>query len=116
MKVILNPITIIKITDLVHSTVEKMTKNCGISSSPLYWVDGILFYTIEYDHKDLILESSKGTLYIDSVFYAESPFIEESKFCGFATDVIDVSGYATFEGLVKGIKEGIQWLVIYQLK
>ncbi len=108
INVILNPITIIKITDLVHSTVEKLTKVCAISSSPLFWVDGILFYTIDYDHKDLILEATKGTYYLDTVCYAESKFIEESKYCGYATDVIDVSGYATFEGLVKAIKEGMQ--------
>ncbi len=108
MKVSLNPITIIKITDLVHSTVEKITRTRAIDSMPLLWVDGILFYTIDYDHKDLILEATKGTYYLDTVCYAESPLIESSKFNGWNVDVVDVTGFTTFEGLVKAIKEGLQ--------
>ncbi len=108
MKVILNPITIIKITDLIHSTVEKITRTRAIDSMPLLWVDGILFYTIDYDHKDLILEATKGTYYLDTVCYAESPLIESSKFNGWNVDVVDVTGFKTFEGLIKAIKEGLQ--------
>ncbi len=108
MKVILNPINTIKITDLVHSTVDNITKNRAIDSQPLFWVDGILFYTIDYDHKDLVLEATKGTYYLDTVCYAESPFIESSKFNGWNVDVVDVTGFTTFEGLVKVIKEGMQ--------
>ncbi len=75
---------------------------------PLLWVDGILFYTIDYDHKDLVLEATKGTYYLDTVCYAESPLIESSKFNGWNVDVVDVTGFKTFEGLVKAIKEGLQ--------
>ncbi len=108
INVILNPITIIKITDLVHSTVDNITKNRAIDSMPLFWVDGILFYTIDYDHKDLMLETTKGTYYLDTVCYAESPLIESSKFNGWNVDVVDVTGFNTFEGLIQAIKEGIQ--------
>ena len=104
INVILNPITIIKITDLVHSTVEKITRTRAIDSMPLLWVDGILFYTIDYDHKDLVLEATKGTYYLDTVCYAESPLIESSKFNGWNVDVIDVTGFTTFEGLIQIIK------------
>ena len=108
MKVTLNPITEVKITDLVHTTIENLTKNRALNQSPLLWVDGLLFFVVEYDHKDLVLEATKGTLYLDTVMYCESPYVEESKFCGYATDVLDVTGIKTLEGLVKAIKEGIK--------
>ncbi len=104
----MNPITEIKITDLVHTDIDTLTKNRAIHSQPLVWVDGILFYAIEFDNKELALESSKGTYYLDTVCYTESPFIESSKFNGWNVDVIDVTGNNTLEGLVQGIKEGLQ--------
>ena len=108
LKVILNPITEIKITDLFRTTIEIITKNRAINSQPLLWVDGILFYVIDYDHKELTLSASRGIYYLDTVCYTESPFIEESKFNGYAVDVLDCTGHKTFEGLAKAIKDGIQ--------
>lgn len=104
MKLTLNPITEIKITDLVKTTIENLTKNSAINSQPLLWVDGVLFFVLEYDNEELRLEASKGTLYLDTVMYAESPKIEHSKINGWNVDVLNVTGVKTFEGLIECMK------------
>ncbi len=108
MKVTVKDIQEIQITDLVHSTVQELTKNRAIASQPLMYCNGYLFFIIEYpETKELILDTIKsGILYYDTVVYCESPYVDSSKFNGWNVDCLDVSNVKTLVGMFEQIKEG----------
>ncbi len=82
---------------------------CSIGGSNALWINGICFFVIPYESEELTLQESKGILHLDTVLYAEcKERIEYSKIREFNIYVLDMTGHATFEGLVKAIKEGIQ--------
>jgi hypothetical protein len=108
LKVSLNPTTEIKITDLVHTTIYNITKIRAVSSEPLFWIDGVLFFTVHYENEELTQSASQGILYYDTVMYVESPKIESSKINGWNVDILDMTGNQTFQGMIQAIKGGIK--------
>ncbi len=105
MEVSLNPITEIKVTNLVKMDLPTLTKHQAIGDSHIFWIDGICFFPIGYESEELTLAESKGVLYLDSVLYAEcKERIEYSKIREFNIYVLDMTGHVTFEGLIKWIK------------
>ena len=108
MNVSLNPTTEIKITDLVKTTIYNITKIRAVSSEPLFWIDGILFFTVHYENEELTQSASQGILFLDTVMYVESPKIESSKINGWNVDVLDRTGNQTLHRMIQAIKEGIK--------
>ncbi len=109
MKVSLNPITEIKVTNLVKMDLQTLTKHQAIGDSHIFWIHGRCFFVIPFVSEELTIAVYIGILHIDTVLYAEcKERIEYSKIREFNIYVLDMTGHATFEGLVKGIKEGIQ--------
>ena len=105
LKVSLNPITEIKVSNLVKMDLPTLTKHQAIGDSNLFWIDGICFFPIGYESEELTLSESKGVLFLDTVFYAECPErIEYSKIREFNIYVNDMTGHATFEGLIGWVK------------
>ncbi len=105
MKVSLNPTTEIKVTNLVKMDLPTLTKHQAIGDSNIFWINGICFFVIPYESEELTLAESKGVLSLDTVLYAEcKERIEYSKIREFNIYVLDMTGHATFEGLIEWIK------------
>ncbi len=105
MKITINPITEIKVCNLVKMDLPTLTKHQAIGDSNIFWIDGICFFPIGYESEELTLEESKGVLFLDSVLYAEcKERIEYSKIREFNIYVLDMTGHDTFEGLIEWIK------------
>lgn len=105
MKVILNPIKEIYITNIVKSDIHRLTKQQAIRDKPLAWCSGILFSVDEIENDELVKKQSEGILYLESFAYTESEKIEVSKWNGYSIEVIDVTGHDTTEKLIKCIIE-----------
>ena len=105
MKVTLNPITEIKVSNLVKMDLSTLTKHQAIGDSHIFWIDGMCFFVIPFESEELTLQESKGVLSLDTVLYAEcKERIEYSKIREFNIYVLDMTGHTTFEGLTKWIK------------
>jgi len=93
LKVITNQINEIHITHLQKTTIENLTKMEAITQEPkLYWCNGYIFTIIQYDTNESFIQITKGNWYLESLIYCKSEKIEQSKFNGFAVDVIDSTG------------------------
>ena len=105
MKVTLNPITEIKVSNVVKMDLPTLTKHQAVGDSSLFWINGICFFPIPFENEELTLGETKGILYLDSILYANCPDkIEYSKIGEFNIYVLDMTGHDTFEGLIEWIK------------
>lgn len=103
MKVILNPIKEIRITQIVKMDVQRITKLQAVKNEKLGWCGGFLFSFDVFQTDYLIKKQADGILYLDTLVYAESEKIENSKWNGYSIEVIDFSGYDTIEKLIESI-------------
>lgn len=104
MKVILNPIKEIYITNIIKSDIHRLTKQQAIRDKPLAWCNGVIFSIDEIENDELVKKQSEGILYLESFVYAEcKSFIEVSKWNGYSIEVIDFTGHDTTEKLIECI-------------
>ena len=106
LKVTLNPIKEIIVFNIHNTTVENLTKNEAISPVPiLHWCNGILFSVAAVSNDQIFLSQKDGIEYLDTVTYAYSDYITESKWNGYTIEVQNMSGHSTFEVLTKSLLE-----------
>ena len=104
MKITLNPIKEVLVTNFVKSTIEDMTKNRAINEVVLSWCDGYLYFSYDEDDKFVIKEKYKGILYLEYFVYAEcKEKITQSKWNGYNVEVLDTSTVTLFNEIVKAI-------------
>ena len=104
MKITLNPIKEVLITNFVKSTIEDMIKNRAINEVVLSWCDGYLYFSYDEDDEFVIKEKYKGILYLEYFVYAEcKEKITQSKWNGYNVEVLDTSTVTLFNEIVKAI-------------
>lgn len=104
MKITLNPIREVLITNLVKLDIETITKERSIVERPLMWCDGYLINCFEDEGEFITENKAKGILYLDSVLYSEcKEKITESKVDGIVVSVLDYSTHPLFKEIVKAI-------------
>ena len=108
MNVTITPIKQVFINELIELDVQRITKLQAINESPLFWINGYLFYSVEFTSPKLAeKEAIDGVLHLDSFLYAKSPKIDESKYNGnnVSVQVVDMTGHSTYEGITESLKK-----------
>ena len=82
-----------------------MTKIMTLQERYLAYCNGIVFYTENFESKDIEKKLVEGIWYIQTFCYTESKKIVESKWNGYSLEVVDLSNYPTFQELTKSILE-----------
>ena len=82
--------------------IERITKNCVINDTPLYWYNGVLFNKVPMETSKPEKEIVNGKMFLESIVFAEcKTYIEESKWNGYSVSVIDCTGYLMYEEMIK---------------
>jgi len=106
LKIILNPVKETIINQIVEIDIERITKIQAISNNSLGWVNGILFYIMEYDDEYFSKKQSEGTWYVELFVYSvcgsKPDFL---KYNGFQVEILDFTGFSVIENLTKSILE-----------
>ena len=106
MKLTLNTIKEIVVLSIHKTTVENITKSEAISDCPvLYWCNGVLFNISQSQSDQVFIKQTEGTEYLDTVTFAISDKITESKWNGYTIEVRDVTNHSLYEPLTKSLKE-----------
>ena len=106
MKVSINPIKEIVVCNTHKTSVENITKNEAISPTPvLLWCNGILFNLTQQNSDQVFIKQTEGIEYYDTVTYALSDKITESKWNGYTIEVLDMTGHSAYGPITKSLLE-----------
>jgi hypothetical protein len=106
LKVTLDTIKEIVVFNLHKTTVQDLTKDEAISDTPvLLWSNGILFNVAVATNDQIFLKQTQGIEYLDTVTYAFSDKITESKWNGYTIEVRDMTNHSVYEPLTKSLLE-----------
>jgi len=107
VKVSLSTIRELIVFSVHKTTVETITQLELVSSEnpSLYWNNGILFNISVPSQGESFIKQTEGIFYIDTLTYAVSEKIDQTKVNGMIVSVIDVTGHSIFDVLTKSLDE-----------
>jgi len=102
LKLVTDTVKEIIVLQIAKVDIERITKNCAINDTPLYWCNGVLFNKVAMEISEPEKEIINGKMFPESIVFAEcKTYIEESKWNGYSVSVIDCTGYSMYEEMIK---------------
>ncbi len=106
MKITLDTIKEIIVFNIHKTTIQNITKDEAISENPvLLWCNEILFNIAMTSNEQVFLKQTEGIEYIDTLTYAFSEKIEQSRWNGYAIEVRDMSDHSIYDPITKFLKD-----------
>ncbi|MBT7252514.1 MAG: hypothetical protein HN875_02120 [Candidatus Nitrosopelagicus sp.] len=106
MKLIENPITECITNHIFKLDVQRLAKLNAMGQHPIMWSNDILFWIGDFENSEYVTKRElQGFYYVDTILYADSPLIDQAKWNGYSSEVLDMTGHRFFDELTKELKK-----------